>query len=218
MTDRPIIFSAPMVRALLAGCKTQTRRVLKPQPHPMAIRHEKVRLVAIAGDVAAFESGDGTHDHVRIPYSPGDRLWVREAWAHDAPDLDTARRGIESGGVCYGPYYRADAKPFDVASLRWRSSIHMPRWASRMTLTVTAVRVQRLQDITEDDARAEGIEDLSAPDHVNFGVPGIVNAQHPVRAFWLLWESIHGPGAWVLNPWVAAISFTVERRNIDAEE
>lgn len=205
MTDRPIIFSAPMVRALLDGRKTQTRRVIKPQPSACRWKDHLVE-----------QHADGVYRAVKTPYSPGDRLWVREVWAHDAPDLDTARRGIESGGVFYGPYYRADAKPFDVASLRWRPSIHMPRWASRLTLTVSDVRVQRLQDITEDDARAEGLERIGTAWGID-GIKGSV-AVYERTAFRVIWNSIHGPGAWDTNPWIAAISFTVERRNIDAEE
>jgi hypothetical protein len=124
MTDRPIIFGAPMVRAVLAGTKTQTRRLA----------------------ASPFR-------HVR----EGDRLWVRETWGHDAPSLDDCRRGVESDGPSYGPYYRATAGKEDLGTLvRWRPSIHMPRWASRIALEVVGVRCEPLRAIGDEDAMAEG--------------------------------------------------------------
>lgn len=204
MGDRPIIFSAPMVRALLDGRKTQTRRVLKPQPkmlrgagpfyrpHPTTAPHEWHALHG--GHIAAI---------VKVPYAVGDRLWVREAWFD--PQMDGARR-----------LYVAD-NPQDVGPVhRKRPSIHMPRWASRLTLTVTDVRVQRLQEISEEDARAEGLE-WAAP---TWGVKGLAESWNgdPRLAFAALWNSLHGPGAWDANPWVCALTFTVDRRNIDAKE
>ncbi len=147
----------------------------------------------------------------------GDRLWVREAWAHDGPDLATVRAAFEDalGGAGYGPYYRATEPAPD--TLSWRSPIHMPRWASRLTLTVTEIRVQRLQDISEADAIAEGLRPVTCagqrmwdpgPPHGHFG--------HPQVAYRMIWEDIHGPGSWAANPWVAAISFTATPANIDS--
>ena len=200
MSELPIKFAAPMVRALLEGRKTQTRRLLKAKPG-----------MTLAD--CAVDAGGGRLelpvDKLLVPYATGDRLWVREAWAHDAPDLDTCRRGVESDGIVYGPYYLADLRPSDRATLRGRPSIHMPRWASRLTLTVTDVRVQRLQEISEADARAEGLMPIWSGD-MNEGP-----SQFADEVFADLWNSLHGPDAWAANPWVVALTFTVERRNID---
>lgn len=153
MTDRPIIFSFPMVKALLAGTKTQARQ--------MALRFN--------GNPSPW-----------LCVKPGERLWVREAWSHNAPSLDDCRRG------------NAIVKPPT-------SSIRIPRWASRLTLTVTDVRVQRLHAITEAEAQAEGIE-----------------AKHGyVAAFRRTWNDIHGQFAWDKDPDIVALTFTVEKRNID---
>jgi hypothetical protein len=205
MTDRPIIFSAPMVRALLDGRKTQTRR--------LAWRES----VCPGG---AVNDGGGQMDYiepsiVRRPspwqrVQPGDRLWVREAWRLD----DYADR--QAIYRC-NPDWPQDVQ--DAADLvRWRPSIHMPRWASRITLTVTAVRVQRLHGISEDDARAEGCwtEDAVGLAAHREQVP--LTAVHPSMVFWQLWDDLHGEGAWRANPEVVAITFTVARRNIDACE
>ena len=141
MTDRPILFSAPLIRAILREVsapgtgKTQTRRVLKPRPR---------RTIFFDAKTAGLEQ-------FREPaYRAGDRLWVREAISYDRLDVD--RDGI------LPPWYWADGNPDAGDWTRPKPSIHMPRWASRLTLIVTDVRVQRLQDISEDDARAEGIE------------------------------------------------------------
>lgn len=200
MADRPIIFSAPMVRALLDGRKTQTRRVLKK---PAAID-----ALAVFGP--AFMTLPGNVD--LIGYAPGDRLWVREAvcwvsgwgWRYRADNDDLAEKR-ETGEVS-----------------RWRPSIHMPRWASRLTLTVTEVRVQRLQDISEADAVAEGIQRLIGSKGPNYFTreisgkwSGSFNAPTAAEVYSDLWNSLHGPGAWDANPWVVALTFTVQRGNID---
>ena len=219
MTDRPIIFSAPMVRALLGGRKTQTRRVLK---HPLKID------IGLAPSVQTDNPVWIQFDHpkggpltcVRWPYAIGDRLWVREGWQHWPPNnilAEPKRPRIYRATDAEPPAseipdwaWRGDHK------FRWHSPIHMPRWASRLTLTVTDVRVQRLQDISEEDAMAEGI-------HRNtsswFPIPGVDGSGTTARAaFAGLWNSIHGPDAWNTNPWVTAITFDVKHRNIDTEE
>ena len=183
--DRPIIFSSPMVRALLDGRKTQTRRALNPQPETLPN--------GFAGS--------------RLPYAFGDRLWVREA-------IDKVS---EPGDVFYRADYEA-AHGNSGQGLGWKSSIHMPRWASRITLTVTEVRVQRLQEISEADAVAEGIFHRPS-DFYPQGVwthGGDEGWHTPEAAYRHLWNSLHGPDAWDENPWVVAITFTTERRNIDA--
>jgi len=182
MKERPILFSGPMVRAILEGRKTQTRRVVKPQP--------------------GCDPRDDEHlDMGRCPYGqPGDRLWVREAWHTDERDLEYARAKHEDAMSDSPIYYRADPEN-DNAGCTWRPSIHMPRWASRITLEITRVRVERLQEISEKDAIAEGADPYLHPVH-----PGREGLRH-VDGFRSLWESINGPGSWDANPWVWVIEF-----------
>lgn len=214
MTDKPIIFSAPMVRALLDGRKTQTRRVIKVSTGPIAPGDVMVRWGPdFGGQCAIF----------RPRYAPGDRLWVREA-------LRSVSERDADGTIADCISYAADGAYPEHGLIEWPwqravlPSIHMPRWASRITLTVTDVRVQRLQEISEADARAEGIEQgrsgrfydpvMSRGAAAHFG-----GMHHGARAaFQSLWNSLHGPEAWDANPWVVALTFTVDRRNIDAQE
>jgi hypothetical protein len=199
MTDRPIIFSTPMVRALLEGRKTQTRRVLRPQPHWVSVSGFGQRM-----------SWNGTtgmvHAH-RLPYITGDRLWVREA-------ID---KTSEPGDVFYRADYEA-AHGDSGKGLGWRPSIHMPRRASRLTLTVTDVRVQRLHDISEADAVAEGVESGMTSHGLMWKAYGhepncwVDSAR---LSYIRLWDSLQGTGAWDANPWVVALTFNVEKRNID---
>lgn len=203
MADRPIIFSAPMVRALLAGRKAQTRRICK---EPWGLQEW------VAGEWRPIPR-----------FAPGDRLWVRETWAVGPIYDGVAPRDINPAGKpgwCGIRYAASD----DRLGIKDRSPIHMPRWASRLTLTVTEVRVQRLQEISEADAWKEGCDDEWAeccghPDWKGYGEPECcgnpIRMSDPIGQYCALWNSIHGPDAWTENPWVAAISFTVERRNID---
>ncbi len=217
MLDKPIIFSAPMVRALIEGRKTQTRRVLKPQPVPC--------LSWSPPPPGTYPSAKGWS---RIPYAPGDRLWVKEAirpqllrniltgeelpnvWAaaYDADGEDV----VNEDGFNLVPWWKRGGK---------LSPIFMPRWASRLTLTVTDVRVQRVRDISETDAVAEGIERLKSGR--GFYDPTVSKAavhfgewtSTAIQGFSGLWNTIHGPEAWDRNDWVAAYTFTVQRGNID---
>jgi len=196
MTERPIIFSAPMVRAILDGRKTQTRRVLKPQP------------VQAAGPFSDVLIGGDRH-----PYRVGDTLWVREAFAlgHYYDDEDKPigdLRPFYAATMDVGRWYDPDADQWRDRP-RWRPSIHMPRWASRITLRVTDVRVERLQDISEQDAIAEGVLVGQLPGcfHSGIGRLDVEWRSTAPHAFEHLWESINGPGTWDANPWVAAISF-----------
>ena len=228
MRDIPIIFSAPMVRALLDGRKRMTRRLVKPQPkgnrpdNATWAPDDGFKPDKRVGQTWALHSPylNGTrllHSTCKVRYQPGDRLWVRESiWEVFAADGPQAVEPGKNPGR-KGAFYRVEYPDFPPCHhYMSRPAIHMPRWASRLTLTVTAVRVERLHAISREDAMAEGIEDLSAPDHMDFGIPGVVNAQHPVRAFWLLWDSLHGPDAWNANPEVVVISFDVRKGNIDA--
>ena len=206
MTTKPIIFSGPMVRAILEGRKTQTRRILKTQPNML-------------NGGLPLNNGRGTA--VRVRYAVGDLLWVREAcFAESSPDgdgdgvaypadrswriIDYTKKATEKWlDLLY--YRRRNDDGFEGSAGKLVSPIHMPRWASRITLAVTAVRVQRLQDISEDDAQAEGMcGPLIDPE-----LDRIVNqiGVAPSDAFKALWNSLHGPDAWAANPWVAAISF-----------
>lgn len=189
MKERPILFSGPMVRAILAGTKTQTRRIVKPQP-PSRWNHLH-GAVFCSGEHE--RSGGCLGDAVLpCPYGvPGDRLWVRETWGEFGPTID-AEQDFR---------YRADGYQ-PPAGRVWRPSVHMPRWALRITLEITDVRVERLQDISEESARAEGAIGWSER------LPGRWDCRGTARdAFRDLWQSINGPDSWDPNPWVWVISF-----------
>lgn len=212
MKERPILFSAPMVRAILEGRKTQTRRIMKVQP-PHDARVTVAHYSPIVIDRHGVLHGkevfgalwDGGECCLRSPYgAPGDMLWVRETWAalwpSDSPvplqECDIEYRADLPPGCKDGPgEWPADTLD-DPEAPRWRPSIHMPRWASRITLRITDIQVERLQDISCPDAEAEG-----------FGHHAGLTGGQVREAFALLWNSINGPGAWDANPWVWAISF-----------
>lgn len=201
MTDRPILFSATMVRALLAGTKTQTRRVLP--------NSEGVKEVRRPNDLTweFVYHGNPEGPHVRPPrIDAGDRLWVRETWQglSFGDYLPTKSSQCEVRYAATDPCADLDV---EARGYPWRPSIFMPRFASRLTLTVTDVRVERLQDISEADALAEGIDRIQFPERGDWG--------WPQRKYGELWDSINGPGAWNSNPWVAAYSFEVHHSNID---
>lgn len=215
MAERPIIFSAPMVRALLEGRKTQTRRVLKPQ-FPDWVKEAGFTCFTPEGHA----SGRGIYvdeqglDHgpaekfVRLPYAVGDRLWCREAWRTCAERDAVAPLSLPGDTPLL--FECDDPERANTLALwgRLRAAMHMPRRYSRLTLTVTDVRVQRLQEISEDDAAAEGVRRTYAGGE--WGEEGLI------EDFADLWNSLHGPAAWDANPWICALTFTVERRNIDA--
>ena len=202
MTDRPIIFSAPMIRALLDGRKSMTRRIMKPQPG------ELDRPFCHAdGSWHVTDSCGGHMSPLHVPYAVGDRLWCREGFSYGWPVEENHQ--LPECNQEHAITYRTDGnRPFGGG--KWHSPIHMPRWASRLTLTVTNVRVERLNSITEANAVAEGVSPISEPDDRKWEH----YATHGV-AFRALWNSIHGPEAWALNPWVVALTFTVHRCNID---
>lgn len=219
MSEKPILMSAPMVRALLAGTKTQTRRVVKPQPSEDAVRLYVGMITA--HDIECAETGMsrgfGFEDEDQIwqcPYGkPGDRLWVRETTRMRY--LENLLTGEATKAQC-GEYV-ADGEPvldelgFDLSwwySRKTCPGIHMPRWASRITLEVTAVRVERLHDISEADAIAEGCSAVSHLTPDSPMAPAEWNG-HTARADYAeLWESINGPGAWDANPFVWVLEFS----------
>jgi hypothetical protein len=198
--ERPILFSGPMVRAILDGRKTQTRRVIKNQ--------EWYNLKG--------EYGDRLRSVDRCPYgTAGERLWVRETWTPDHapfyPHFLVAYRA--DAGFDYernerGETYSPEQKAW--FPYRWRPSIHMPRWASRITLEITGVRVERLKSISEADAMAEGIHkyhDLELYGCDPKGTPGPMVGGSASEAFFHLWEKINGDGSVNANPWVWVIEF-----------
>lgn len=220
MTDRPIIFSAPMVNALLTGRKTMTRRLLYTE--------RMARNGIIPASVAFIEghrpprASEPDRYYALTPWHrvrSGDRLWVREnlqydwttsLWRYRADNvamIGTCRRG------------QLERPTPDVWPLGICNSIHMPRWASRIALGVTATKIERLQDISEEDAMAEGAP-WYVPGH------GIISDQEYAAdpgyqpnkrmGFCDLWQSLHGIASWADNPEVVALTFTVHQSNVDA--
>ncbi|MBY5682690.1 hypothetical protein HFO32_11035 [Rhizobium leguminosarum] len=215
MTDRPILFSGPMIRALLDGRKTQTRRLLKPQPK---VLKNGSWYRPFPQDPANWQYALGgiIHGYARVRIVEGDRLWVRETWSHTGDHVFS----ISEARRCpFGyPIYQADDNP-EFPHAKFWPSIHMPREFSRLTLTVTDVRVERLRRITEKDAIAEGAELDPISSSMVTGGPMIrVGAGvylSPVAWYHRLWDEINGAGAWEKDPWVVAYTFTVQRGNID---
>lgn len=199
MRERPILFSTPMVRAILAGAKTQTRRVVKPQPDIVA-EGGTVVGVSTAQDQRYGRLGKA----LRCPYGqPGERLWVREAFIHEPADY-CWEASVSIPCRPAATVYRADVDG-DTRGAGWTPSIHMPRSLSRITLEVTGVRVERLQDISKADAMAEGAPSSHRSiDRISraFGYPDF-----PRSWYAQLWESINGPGSWDANPWVWVVEF-----------
>ena len=218
MTERPILFSAEMVRAILDGRKTQTRRAMKAQPtghhwemlpgyqlkHTEAVMANGKVAVKFRHTIPQNPSPDFNNAWIPCHYgAPGDTLWVRETWrVHKSYDVLNAARvyGAMGGDVAYCVDYLATHRNKDFWG-RGRPSIHMPRWASRITLRITDVRVQRLQDISEDDARAEGAS------RTDWEYDDGECCDNDREAFSHLWNRINGPSAWDDNPWVWVIEF-----------
>lgn len=255
MAGRGITFSAPMVRALLDGRKTQTRRLAPQPPAECSINYMLGNESWLAADKRTpvrrtFEAWGGPLFDAKpdkalcgsfdiVPrHQPGDRLYVREHWKTTPAYDDLAPRDM---GGDEPLRYLADDATFNWGEAdgalagRHRQARHMPRWASRLTLLVTDVRVQRLQDISEADARAEGVErwrsacgskwfrnyldpeDAFEQDYMNHPLLGPEGSGPAKLSFSTLWNSLHtDPGArWEDNPWIYAVSFDVRRENID---
>lgn len=205
--ERPILFSAPMVRAILDGRKTQTRRAWK-------LSRGMQWYDELGGEDKGWfcDAGGLGWWHVEemvCPYgTPGERLWVRETFRETWDMSDRAvmeyraggTRLIEGKSVIHGEHRPTSILP------KWRPSIFMPRWASRITLEITDVRVERLQEISEEDAQAEGVE-------MGYHFHGFAAERHPPTPvgfrpmFRRLWGEINGEGSWEANPWVWAITF-----------
>lgn len=208
--ERPILFSSSMVRAILAGSKTQTRRVTKPQPGEHIWTDSKTGLL-----MTDIKHKYGASTAIICPYGqPGDRLWVREAWRpnwtieHGHVIEFAADNAVQCFNGCCNdmqviePGYSWLTSNYDCYLKPWRRSIHMHRWASRILLEITAVRVERLNEISGADARAEG-----CPDKYVDGAE--IASMDAMSREWYgqLWESINGAGSWSANPWVWCLTF-----------
>ncbi|EKN5943468.1 hypothetical protein DVP82_21265 [Yersinia enterocolitica] len=188
--ERPILFNAEMVQAILSGRKTQTRRIISEKTLHL------FDVAASAGECHPLELCDDRSQSYYLEFcplgKPGDQLWVREAFA---------------AGLCTESTlaYRATHKTEDLEegwgeTIKWTPSIHMPRWASRINLLITGVRVERLQDISDADARAEGCAYGRGNGEIDLAV-------RPENHFPTLWASIYGAESWQANPWVWVIEF-----------
>lgn len=220
--ERPILFSAPMVRAILEDRKTVTRRVFKPHQIPewspedpeMGMGHEwhaigqkDRRYGFMVSGATAQECAEQLISCRACPYGQsGDRLWVREAWVADAQVDAVTPRDLSQGEPIQ---YPADGAVRQtgcsmITPGKTRPSIHMPRWASRILLEITDVRVERLQDISRADIRAEGLQ--CPPELGSDDVSPNYRDWYP--AAWRdLWESINGAESWKANPWVWVVEF-----------
>jgi hypothetical protein len=200
MNERPIIMRDWEVRALLEGRKTQTRRIVdRLTGFRRATEFQRSRTPGF--DFSCRDSHLRWHDMKaaevlgRCPFGqPGDRLWVKETWGA----LPHMMGGVQPETL----RYRADGEyQNEHGAWRWRSPLHMPRWASRITLEITDVRLEQVQDISGMDAKREGV---SAPAHIPEDGADLDYAR---RGFRRLWEEIHGGGSWEKNPWVWVIEF-----------
>jgi len=226
MKERPILFSGAMARALLDGSKTQTRRIVKDLP-PWPI----TEICHDAGGTGKWmpngpaPSGTGmAAGHWRLcPYGqPGERLWVRESWAIASKATDMVkvyyRASEQQSHTEFHEYFPvACAGEMSATWPKYRPSIHMPRWASRILLEIVSVRVERLNECSRKDAIAEGIHryehvwrDSEYPlDDVAYepvkGWPTRYSC--PIQAYQALWDSINGAGSWDANPWVWVVEF-----------
>ena len=210
--ERPILFTGAMIRAILDGSKTQTRLILKlPPMQPWQHRSKGWYFLPECSHsledpnnfVAGFSDGTGTIINIKCPYGipafvpfnrPADRLWVRETWSVSSAHDYLSPKDIPSSARVD---YAADGSSGYIFSKK-RPSIFMPRWASRITLEITAIRAERLQDISGPDCWAEGIAHAGW-DPERYG--------SVVECYRDLWQSIHGPGSWDANPWLWVIQF-----------
>lgn len=212
MTDHPISFNAAMVRALLDGWKTMTRRIIKPQPVPWRYPPEdgghecEVTAARIEGEPERIALGRVITGQRVAKWAIGDTLWVQEKFVlttHGNPVFAADYRDSR------GDFWSSIAN--DPSGLPWRGSTQMPRLHSRITLRVTGLRVERVQEISEEDARAEGV--LYVPGHgeitwfdlmSDLGWSNYLNCR---MGFEVLWNSLYGPDAWAANEWVSVTSF-----------
>ena len=219
--ERPILFNGPMVRAILEGRKSMTRRVVKPVPsdvwgHGVVTDTRSTKF----GKFCVHMRGEFCGDvHVDCPYgTPGDRLWVRETFRIESVGTHVpVKIPYEDVGIVYAAdgekrnIHREYPSALSSACHNNKPSIFMPRWASRITLEVTGVRVERLLEISEQDAIAEGVQWPKYDDFEPVTIDGVTSG--PARiAFKELWSNINGAASWYSNPWVWVVEFRrVER-------
>lgn len=203
MKERPILFSGPLLPAILEGRKTQTRRGAVKTSRPDVVAPVDFDAVECALEIENKQTG--IRCWKPCPYGkPGDRLWVRETWQHSNHPLGPYD---ESCSVFYRADYLDDPHGPDGERSpegkyrTWRPSIHMPRAACRIVLEITAVRVERLQDISTEDAIAEGTRGGHG------SIPGYPYNATPQEHFQHVWEEINGRGSWAVNPWVWVVEF-----------
>jgi len=217
--EHPVIFSGWSIRRILASEKTQTRRIVKPQPPQDC--PPKTAVSTGPPWVAQVARQDGSTETVKCPYGqPGDALWVREAfrlpaYADDLSPrefLDTKPEAVwafryEGDGVSHG-----DEGPTDYPKGGWgrkRPSIHMPHELCRLRLRLEDVRVERLQEISNEEAVAEGVRGFWCDETQGYDIPDVAVIDGPPRrAFAYVWEDIHGDGAWKENPDVWVVEFS----------
>lgn len=223
MKERPILMSAPMVRACLDGSKTQTRRAIRPQPFAGQTDDEARAFFVECGAMQTDESltwllngawAAGFIEGVKCPYGTiGERLWVRETWREDSPDDPE------------GALYRATDTRTMPPGFKWKPSIFMPRWACRLELEIADISIEKLTDISEADAKAEGVEpNWTGPldqgrnqlggigwpgdQWIRYGVSMEAEPAYSAReSYESLWDHINGRGAWAANPWVWVVEF-----------
>lgn len=222
LREKPILFSSEMVRAILDGRKTITRRVVKPQPEfggaggkggaewndPRWWGYE-----AADGTWVSLAKNDWCDSCIRAPYEVGMRLWVRETWSPDHaafypnfPIVYRADFGPEYDRNDRGEVYSSEQKAW--YPFQWRPSIFMPRHLSRITLEIVSVRVERLQEITNEDAELEGFTGHYSPAYVSMGEIVGPDGQEPIEEFRELWGNLNGKTfPWESNPWVWRVEF-----------
>ncbi|GGX33342.1 hypothetical protein GCM10007242_45630 [Pigmentiphaga litoralis] len=223
MKERSILFSGPMVRALLAGIKTQTRRVVKPQPTGFVSGPDVTTAHGLpAPRMPIADTADPPGQIIACPYGePGDRLRVRETFfaygrwetRHNETKHRDEWRFVDMTIACGRAYhYAADGADLALSTRQggaagWhkRSALFMPRAASRIVLDVVSVRVERLNDCSEQDAMAEGI----GLDAEGIGMRAAADGEEApaISAYRSVWESINGTGSWSANPWVWVVEF-----------
>lgn len=213
LKEKPILFSAPMVRAILDGRKTQTRRVLSPYPPHYLRRDREFRHVT--GDIwGSFPKSSNVslkQDTIRCAFGEvGDQLWVRETFRILGPDMTPIaayRASCADDSIDYSGKFGT----YQIKIEKWTPSIHMPRWASRIDLEITNIRIEQLQDISEGDAKAEGVEIDTGPCDHRYRSCDDVGCFGPTykSSFLQLWEGLNARRgfSWDTNPWVWVIDF-----------
>lgn len=224
MKERPILFSEQRVRALLVGQQTQTRRIMKTQAlGPGQDNHEGVHAFDVsANHLHGYKMMAMTDISYQCPYGkPGDILWVRETWRGPiVPESALAEYERDPTPFRLPEFcqYRADSNELGHHSMNdtegeqfgWQTAIHMPRWASRINLQITGVRAEKIQDISEDDIMAEGVQTDSH--FLNNFFTMNMNSESPKEAYRKAWQKQYGATSWEVNPWVWVVEFQrVER-------